>query len=106
METHSRDGAAEKPVDKRWPLVEVMFRGPTKVESGAMVTVLEAGTMRLVEGREWHPPAMWYDPTNRLIYVGEWTYPLEMVHRFKRAKMAITRKPKSLDIDKFTIGKK
>lgn len=115
MAPHAGDGSTEEPVrldssppkDRRWPLLEVCFIGPTKIPGvSMMLTTLEAGVNRLVDGREWAPPPMWYDPVNRLIQVDTATYPLERVHYFKRAKMAITRKAPKLNIDKYTVGKR
>lgn len=108
METYARDGAPEVAVkDKRVPLAEVGFIAPTKIGGiSMMLTVLEAGVARLVDGKEWAPPAMWLDKANRLIMIGDVTYPLERVHYFKQAKAAITRKPAKLDLDKYTLGKK
>lgn len=108
METHAGDGATESAVDRtKWPLAEVMFREPTKIEGiSMMVTILEAGVNRLVDGKEWAPPPMWYDPVNRVVTIAGYTYPMERVHRFRRAKMAITKKPPKLNTDKYTIGKR
>lgn len=107
MAPHAGDGSQKEPVDKRWPLLEVCFIGPTRIAGvSMMLTTLEAGVVRLVDGKEWVPPSMWFDPVNRLIQIGDATYPLERVHYFKRAKAAITRKPPKLDIDRHTIGKR
>ena len=108
METHARDGASEEPVkDKRVPLAEVVFNLPTKIHGVTMMlTTLEAGVNRLVDGKEWAPPAMWLNKAERLVVIGEYTYPLERVHYFRQAKAAITRKPRPLDLDKFTIKTK
>lgn len=107
METHARDGAPKEPVDKRWPLAEVVFNGPTKIAGiSMMVTSLEAGTTRLVDGKEWAPPPMWFDPVTRFVVIDGCNYPVERVHYFKRAKMAITKKPPGLNLDKYTIGKR
>ena len=108
MASHSGDGPAQESVkDRRLPLAEVVFNFPTKIEGvSMMLTTLEAGVNRLVDGKEWAPPAMWLDRDNRLVQVGGLTYPLERVHYFKQAKMAITKKPAPLDLEKYTLGKR
>lgn len=108
METHSGDGAPQVALkDKRIPLQEVCFNAPTRITGiSMMLTTLEAGVNRLVDGKEWHPPAMWLDVANRFIMIGELTYPMERVHYYKRAKMAITKKPPSMDLSAYTVGKR
>lgn len=109
METHSRDGAAQEPVvkDRRIPLQEVCFIAPTRIAGiSMMLTTLEAGVNRLVDGKQWAPPAMWLDVANRFIMIGDFTYPMERVHYYKRAKMAITKKPPAMDLEQFRIGKR
>lgn len=111
METHSRDGAPQEPIkmekDKRWPLEEVCFISPTKIPGiSTMLTTLEAGIMRLVDGKQWYPPGMWYDPVNRLISIEGASYPMERVHYFRRARAAITKKPLPLKLDAYRVGKR
>lgn len=92
--------------DNRVPLSEVAFTQPTKLRGCSwMVTVLEAGVTRLMDGKEWAPPAMWFDRDLRVIKIDGVSYPLERVHYFIQAPAAITKKPKPLDLDAFTIGK-
>lgn len=106
METHAGDGAPKDTV-KRLPLAEVVFNGPTKIPGiNMMLTTLEAGVNRLVDGKEWSPPPMWLDRVNRLIIIEDYSYPLERVHYYRQAKMAITKKPPKLDLDKYRIGKR
>lgn len=105
MASHSGDGSPKEPLskDSRWPLSEVCFTGPTKIPGiSMMLTTLEAGVMKLVDGKEWHVGAMWYDPDARLISIEGAYFPLDRVHYMKRAKMAITKRPPPLDLDKFT----
>lgn len=112
MAAHARDGSSQESVespakDPRWPLAEVVFTGPTRIPGMSMMaTTLEAGVMRLVDGKEWHVGPMWYDPVNRLITLEGASYPLERVHYFRRAKAAITKKPPSLNLDRYAIGKR
>lgn len=107
MATHAGDGPQKESVEKRWPLECVVFTGPTKVVGNSMmVTTLEAGVTRLVDGKEWVAPPMWYDPVNRLITIDGTHYPMERIHLFRRAKMAITKKPPGLNLDRYRIGKR
>lgn len=110
METRSGDSTAKEPVEvreKRWPLAEVVFTGPTRIPgSTTMMTCLEAGATRLVDGKEWHAPPMWYDPVNRIISISDVSYPMERVHCFRRAKVAFAKKPPKLDLDKYNVGKR
>jgi hypothetical protein len=112
--SHARDGAEEvalmstaKPEDKRIPLSEVMFREPTKLRGLSwMVTSLEAGTTRLVDGKEWSPPPMWLDKELRVIKIDGASYPLERVHYYIQAPAALSKKAKPLDLEAFTVGKR
>ena len=109
METHSGNGAAQEPVvkDTRIPLQEVCFIAPTRITGiTMMLTTLEAGVNRLVDGKEWCPPAMWVDLAKRLIMIGDLAYPMERVHYFKRAKMAITKKPAPMNLEQFNVGRR
>lgn len=109
MAPHARDSETEIPVEKdnRVPLAEVVFNFPTKIAGiSMMLTTIEAGVNRLVDGKEWCPPSMWLDKGRRLVSIGEYTYPLERVHYFRQAKAAITKKPQKLDLEKYTVGKR
>ena len=70
-----------------------------------MLTTLEAGVRRVVDGQDWLPPLMWFDPERRVIRIGEASYPMERVHYFIQAPAAITKVPPPLDLEKFTIRK-
>lgn len=104
------NSAAKVPVEaaeKRWPLAKVVFKTLTKVQGiSTMATELEAGVMRLVDGREWFVGPMWYDPANRLVHIEGALYPLESIHYMLRAKVAFAKKPPPLDLNKYTIGKR
>lgn len=110
MATHPRDGKAEVTVseDKRIPLKSVCFRELTSIPgvTSTMVTVLTAGERRVMDGKDWLPPPMWFDPVQRLIKIEDRCYPLERVHYFERAVAAITKKPPPLDLTKYTVGQK
>lgn len=106
MATHSGDGTAKESVtkDRRVPLASVKFITATEIPgSTTMMTTLEAGTRRLVDGKEWVAPPLWFDPDTRCIKVGNRAYPLEQVRWFDRATAAITKSPPPLDLDKYTI---
>lgn len=111
MATHPRDGTAKEPLveekkEKRVPLVEVCFREPTKIPGlSMMLTTLVAGERRLVDGKEWVPPPLWFDPVRREICIERRRYPLERVHYYEQAFAAITKTPPPLQLEKYTIGK-
>lgn len=71
-----------------------------------MMTTLEAGVMRLVDGKEWYVGPMWYDAANRLLHIEGALYPVESVHYIRRAKTAFAKRPPPLDLGKYTIGKR
>jgi hypothetical protein len=107
MAAHAGDSATKESVkDKRVPLKEVAFIAPTKIPGvSVMLTTLEAGVRRVVDGKDWHPPQMWFDPERRLIKIADAAYPLERVHYFIQAPSAITKVPPPLDLEKYTIRK-
>lgn len=111
MATHPRDGETEKPVvseDRRIPLKTVCFRQLTAIPgvSSTMFSIVTAGERRVVDGKDWLPPPMWFDPVSRMIKIEDRCYPLEQVHYFDRAKAAISKAPPPLDLDKYTHGKR
>lgn len=108
MAAHARDSATEKPVDRRVPLKKVKFVAPTAVEgvSSTLVTELTAGERRVMDGKDWLPPAMWLDRELRVIKIGAYTYPMERVHYYEQAVVATTKAPPPLDLAKFTVGKR
>lgn len=112
MAAHAGDGPTQESLapaakDKRWPLQEVVFREPTRLRGvSEMVTSLEANTRRVMAGKDWVPPPMWYDPDLRLVHIDGNSYPVERVHYFVRARAALTKKPPPLDLDKYTLGKR
>jgi hypothetical protein len=99
--------AKDKEKDPRLPLSLVCFREPTSIPgSTSMMTTLEAGIRRVVNGKDWLPPPMWLNMTYRVVQIGDRNYPMERVHYYERAKAAITKAPPPLDLTKYTIGKK
>lgn len=110
MASRTGNGPQEVPVstsrDPRVPLRRVKFVGLVPVEGAShMVTELEAGVRRIVDGKDWLPPAMWLDRDLRVVKVGAWSYPLERVLAYEQATAAITKPPPPLDLSKFTIRK-
>lgn len=112
MATHTRDSAPEVPVsapkDRRVPLKVVCFREPTALPgiTSTLFTTITAGERRVVDGKDWLPPAMWLDQVLRVIKIEDRAYPLERVHYMEQAKMVTTRPPPPLDLEQFTIGKR
>lgn len=107
MATHAGDGSSKEPIEKRIPLKEVCFREPTKIPGiSMMLTTLEAGVRKLVDGKDWLPPAIWLDPVRREICIGDRRYPLERVHYYDRSPVAITKTPPPINTDQYFIGKK
>lgn len=106
MASHSGDSPAKESV-ARWPLSEVTFTSPTKVSGiSTMLTTLEANVTRLVDGREWSPPEMWFDPVHRLIYIDGLSYPMERIHCFRRAPAKLAKRAPKLNLDQYHIGKR
>lgn len=104
MASHPRDGSSEEPVEKKkLPLRMVCFREPTAIPGvSMMLTTLEANVRRLVDGKDWLPPALWLDPVRREICIGDRRYPMERVHYYERLQVA-TKPPPPLDLEKFTL---
>jgi hypothetical protein len=98
---------SQETKDRRVPIEELCFIGPTKLPGiTMMLTTLVAGRAMLVDGKSWAPPPMWLDPDTREVKIADFTYPIERVHYYRRAKMAITRKPEPIDVEKYTVGKR
>lgn len=114
MASHPRDSASEvtvayeKPAkDPRVPLAEVCFVSPTKIPGlKTLLTTLVAGERRLVDGMDWYPPALWFDPVRREICIERTRYPMERVHYYVQAPAALTKVPPPTDLDKYTLGKR
>ena len=88
MASHSGDGSAEESV-KKIPIKVLCFREPTAIPGiTMMLTTLVANERRLVDGKDWYPPAMWMDPIRREIHIEDRRYPLERVHYYERLKVA------------------
>ncbi len=97
----------EKEKDPRLPLSLVCFREPTAIPgSSTMMTTLEAGVRRVVDGKDWLPPAMWLNHQYRVVQIGDRNYPMERIHYYERAKAAISKSPPPLDLSKYTVGKR
>lgn len=108
MATHPGNGSAEIPLtppkrDPRVPLDEVIFRSPVKVEGVSMyMTQLAFDQYRLVDGKNWLPPDMWFDRDLRVIKIGDYSYPMEMVLCFRQSKMKRKAGP-APSLEKFTL---
>ena len=93
MAAHPGDGTQEEPL-KRIPLATVAFTTLTHVPEFGMVSQMTTGETRLVGGVSRAFPQAWLDPVLRVIVIDGHEYPLERVAYWKRAKMAISKKPK------------
>lgn len=103
MATHPGDGTQEDAL-KRIPLAVVAFTGLTYVPEFGMCTQVETGLTRIVGGVTRAFPQVWLYPALRVIEIDGCEYPLERVAYWKRAKMALGKKPKPADIS-HRIGK-
>lgn len=115
MASHPRDGSpkepltkpAPEPAEKKHPVEFVQFDGLVPIpDSTAQMTQITAGVRRLVDGKDWVCPSIWFHPETREIRIGAYRYPLEHVRAYKIAPMAITKSPPKMDLDKYTIGKR
>ena len=104
MAPRTGDGSSQEPVDKKIPVAELAFREPTRIPgvNTMMLTTLVAGERRVVDGKDWLPPPMWFDPVRREICIERHRYPIERVHYYVQAHAAITKTPPPLDLEKYT----
>lgn len=103
MASHPRDGETENTVE-RIPLSIVAFNAMTFVPEFGMVSQVEVGATRLVGGKAVVFPQAWLYLKDRYIHVNGAEYPLDRVHYWQRAKMALSKRPKPEEIN-HRIGK-
>lgn len=92
MAAHTRDGETESPVE-RIPISKVAFATLTYVPDFGMVSEAEVGATRIVGGKTVAFPQIWLNLTTRTVALNGAEYPLERVHYWLRAKMAVSKKP-------------
>lgn len=106
MASHPGDGSPKEPVEKKIPIRVLCFREPTSIPGiNTMLTVLEAGVRRIVDGKDWYPSPMWFDPVRREISIEDRRYPVERVHYYERLKVAV-KLPPPIDLEQFNVGKR
>jgi hypothetical protein len=112
MATRPGDGPAEAtleasaPKDRRLPLSTVVFNQPTQVPGfPILITTVTVGEGRVMGGETYTCPQAYLDPMTRTILIGERAFPLERVHFYERAKMAVTH-VKPAFVQDYTIGKR
>ena len=89
---------------ERIPLATVAFVGYTYVPQFGMVSIVEVGETRIVGGKTVAFPQAWLHLEHRYIEIDGAEYPLERVSYWKRAKMALGKKPKPAEFS-HRIGK-
>lgn len=89
------------------PLKFVSFNQATSVPGcSIMMTTVEAKARRLVGGSEFICPQPFLNRTDRTVVIEDREYPLERVHFYVRAKMAVSKDPAPEDRSDYTIGKR
>jgi hypothetical protein len=89
----------------RVPLAVVVFVAPTSVpDCPVMINTAEAMKSYVLGGATYVCPQPYLDEAAQKIVIKDREYPMERVHYYVRAKMALSR-AKPLDHD-YTIGKK
>ena len=97
--------APEKPADRRLPLKVVVFREPTSVPGLSLrVTTVEAGKTMVDGPTPYVSPQAFLDPLLRSIYIEGREYPLEAVHYWERARLAVGKK-ELCPLPDYRIGK-
>lgn len=96
------DAVVEKTT--RIPLAKVAFSTLTFVPNFGMVSEAEVGATRIVGGKTVAFPQIWLDLTHRFVSIDGAEYPLERIHYWTRAKMALSKRPKPAEFN-HRIGK-
>lgn len=107
MATRTGDGAPKEPLareDKRRPVSHVTFRQAIQLKgiTSTHFSVLEPGTRRVIDGKDYVIPQVWYVPGERVIRVEGRDVPLENVAWYDLATTPAKAVP-PLDLNKFTI---
>lgn len=114
MATRPGDGTKEGALvssreaeDKLVPLRYVAFSQPTSIAGCRhMMLTVEAKALRLVDGEEFICPQPFLNLITRMVVIDGREYPMERVHYYERAKMALSKDPAPMKLDQYTIGKR
>lgn len=93
--------------DNLLPLKFVAFNSAVAITGcKIMMLTLEAKATRLVDGSPFICPQPFLNRIDRTVVVDDREYPLERVHYYVRAKMAVSKDPPPEDHSVYTIGKR
>lgn len=103
MAPRTRNSETEEPVGYRRPISHVTFRQAIQLKGVTSVhfSVLEPGTRRVIDGKDFVIPQVWYIPEYRVMRVEGRDIPLENVAWYDLASTPAKPTP-PLDLEKYT----